>query len=342
MLRENPMKQFFIITVLIFCIVLKAHTQESYEYPYIPLLSISTDESTIAISGRIISDDTSATGFHAPIDFYDANTGELINSFDGSEDPINGIALNSNGSLLAYSTNYGRLAIVELQSGLEAHVMRVGGVVRVGNPIWSSDDRVVVSSSGYGLDIYDAQQSYYALDSFHTESTTRVAGFDWSKESNTIIYSTHDLDTFLGILVVVQVLPNFEMTSIKTIDAPVAATVAVSNDGSKVAVNTQDGVLVTNIADESQFLLPKTDLENPILSLDWSPDGTKLVVGGGGTVDVWDIQIAEISYSMIAESPIGSLVWSSDGQHLYYASNPAGIYRDGLPLQEAIAADQSE
>jgi WD40 repeat protein len=82
--------------------------------------------------------------------------------------------------------------------------------------------------------------------------------------------------------------------------------------------------------------------EDAILSLDWSSDGEKIVAGGYGIITVWNVQSAEVIQTITTEGIVTNVSFSPDGEHIYHTLGPAGIYRDGLPLQEAIAADQSE
>src|SRR5262245_33681625 len=120
--REYPMKQLFAAILLIFLIAFVAKTQEAYEYPANPKMAISGDGLVIAISGRTISDSTISRGFVAPVDFYDTATGDLLGSFIGNlatNGLIVGLALNHDGSLLAYRNDYGRLGIVDVATGEE-------------------------------------------------------------------------------------------------------------------------------------------------------------------------------------------------------------------------------
>jgi WD40 repeat protein len=333
------MKQIFIACLIVLLCAVNIYAQDSGEYLYNPVLAMSDDGLIIAVSGRSMIDSTARLGFRAPIDFFDTTTGNLISSFNESEDPISGLTLNSDGSLLAYSNMGGRLAIVDVATGTETNLIKVGGVVETGRPVWSPDEEVIASYSPGTLDIFDINRPRFNLTTFYNELTAGVLGFDWAEDTNVIVYSTRNAETDKGILVVVEVLPNFEMQMIKAIDAPAAITVVVRDDGSAVAINTQDGILVINLEDDSQLLLPKADLRNPILSLDWHPDGTKIVSGGNGTVTAWDIETAEIVASITTESIVKSVIWSPDGQYIYHTGGAAGIYRNGIPLREAIAAD---
>jgi WD40 repeat protein len=248
------MKQLFIITMFMFLLALKA--QEPYEYPYNPLITMSRDGLIIAVSGRSMDDSTARLGFRAPVDFYDATSGNLLGSFAGSEDAIAGLALNADGSLLAYSNTTGRLGIVDVQKGLEENLIEVGGVIEIGYPVWSPEETVIATFSGRALEIYDALRPWYEVSSYYDEATGSVLGFDWSEDSNIIAYSANSNESSDGILVILRIGEDFGMELLKTIDAPSSVTVAMSDDGSSVAISAEDGVLVTIIDDEHQFCYP--------------------------------------------------------------------------------------
>jgi hypothetical protein len=338
------MKQLFMFCIFTLLFAIGVSAQDSYEYPYNPIMAMSGDGNIIAISGRTISDSTASRGFLVPVDFYDATTGDLIGLFIGNHDTngfIVGLDLNYDGSLLAYRNDYGRLGIVDVATGEEINIIDAGGVIAGAAPLMSPDDAIVADPSRSSIDFFQVLPPLNYLGSFSDDSTTEIIGIDWSEDGNFIVYSSINAETSEGVLLVLEVLPNNEFELVKAMPAPAATTISVNDDASAVAINKHDGVLVINIEDETKFLLPKIDLENPIFSLDWSSDGERLVVGGFKTVDIWNLETAIITQTIETESIVYSVFFSPNDEYIYHTGGLAGIYRDGISLREAIANEEN-
>lgn len=330
-----------IIGLFILSIILNIHVfaQATYSYDE-SLLALSGDGQVIAVSGRSISDSSARLGFRAPIDFYDTNTGNLINSFTGSEDGIEGLALNSDGTLLAYSNANGRLAIVDILTNSEINVFVQGGFRSIGYPVFGRDNRTIASFTTATVDLFDAFPPRNRLSTYTDAVTGEILGFDYSADGTLIAYSTNNMQTSNGILVLVSIQPDFTAQLLHVVDAPSTLSVAVSDDGTQVASASNNGVLITNISDESQYLLPHNAVGDVVVSLDWSSNGDKIAAGGYDTITIWDIQTGEVIETIETEDIVSNIFWSPDGEYIYHSGGAAGVYRDGLPLWEAIA--QSE
>lgn len=327
--------RYFVTVILGLFLGFTTNAQGDYNYSLGISMSISSDETLVAVSGRFVSDSSARLGLRFPIDFYELTSGELVGSFVDIEDGISGLSLNSDGSLLAYSTNNGQLGVVDVQSRTEQSVLVTGGFNDIGYPIWAPNDLSLASFTGLALNIYDydppRRVSFFAPD-----STTGVVGFDWSRASDVIVYSTKYTATGEGVMIVLNIEPTLELTELKRIAVPASFTISLSNDGTRVATTTENGALVTNISDSTQVLLEDEVESDVIRSLAWNADDTKLAAGGDDKITVWDTATGEIVTMIPTVDRVRDLFWSIDGQFIYHTGGSAGIYRNGIPLQEIV------
>ena len=94
--------------------------------------------------------------------------------------------------------------------------------------------------------------------------------------------------------------------------------IAVSPDGTEIAVGGQDGFLrlgpLDNLHEKSVHFVP-----GGIAALAWSPKGSVLVSSGGRKVGLWDVHdIAHVPEPTVitTDGPITSLAFSGDGKYL--------------------------
>ncbi|QPC82051.1 WD40 repeat domain-containing protein [Phototrophicus methaneseepsis] len=324
----------YVAQILIF-VLISIGAQAQYENTYVvsPRLSLSDDGSVIAISGRRIEDVSARHGFRYPIDFYNAQTGEIIDSYMGSEDDIIGLSLNADGSSITYNDNNGQLALVNLTTIDQPLVLVVGGNVEIRYPVWNPTGDEIAIAMGAGLRFYDTGQPTTVRDEYNSG----ILGFAWSNDGTTITYTKHVESEPDGILSIVAIDEQFQVGIVNEIPIVSSPVVALNSVGNMAVTISQEGIIVTDLNDETQRILSDNGLQLGITSLDWSPDGNRIAAGANELIVVWDVETGDILETMQVDSIAYDVTWSPDGQHLYYSGEPAGIYRDGLPLQESIA-----
>ncbi|QPC82040.1 WD40 repeat domain-containing protein [Phototrophicus methaneseepsis] len=326
------------VAQILILVLIGIGAQAQYENTYLvsPHLSLSGDGSIAAVSGRSVEDISARNGFRYPIDFYNTETGEFISSYGASEGNIGGLSLNSDGKLLVYSTTDGEVTIVNLANGNQPEVLLPGGFVEVGYPVWNPAGTEIAVSFGAGLQFYNSI-SNLRLQFVGDENASRIPGFDWSANGKTIAYTKFVGGDPDGILFAVQLDEQFHSSIVREISISTSLAIALNANGNLVATTSQEGIIVTFLDDETQRILSDNGLQLGITSLDWSPDGSRIVAGANELIVVWDVETGDILETMQVDSIAYDVTWSPDGQHLYYSGEPAGIYRDGLPLQESIA-----
>jgi len=91
------MKQIFILCVITLLLAANVYAQSGDEYLYNPRLAMSGDDIFLRYRAEALLTQLRDLGARYPIDFYEMPQGTLINSFNGSEDSIMGLALSPDG-----------------------------------------------------------------------------------------------------------------------------------------------------------------------------------------------------------------------------------------------------
>lgn len=302
------------------------------------LLDVSDNGEVIAVSGRAISDATSVTGGRYPIEFYNPESGTLISTFTGSDFGITGIELSPDGSLLAYSNNDGRFAIVDVLTAVEVAVVAAGGNFDVGYPSWSPEGSLLGTFFGSSIVIHETQEFMNVGGFYNDVSDGTVYGFDLSI-NNQVAISTYDINTSIGTVVIWDVDDTAETSLVKRISASLGLQIEWSPDGDKIAGVANGGILEITVEDESQRLFAVNDPNDFMVSLAWSSDGQQIAGGGRSTIYIWGVETGDLIETFDTLTTVSSVDWSLDGQYVYHTGGPSGIYRNGIPLQDAIAEE---
>lgn len=301
------------------------------------LIAISKDGNVTAVSGRSITDTLSSTGQYFPIDLYDTTSGELIGSYVDSEFPVTALTLNATGSLLSYANNGGLLDIVNPGSDSVISTISQSFGVNASDPQWNSDDTLIAVRSGRVVVIYDGT----TLTNFATiidgnNPANLVIGYDWHPNYNTIAVTMRDSSTSATQLQIWNVLGANSVVLDQTLNTTVASQISWSPDGQLIATNQRGGIKVIDVTTSNETFYPSPDTSDAIRAVAWNPDNTEIAGGGNEAVYVWDTQSSIINQTIPTLSRVRDVFWSPDGQHLYHSGGEDGIYRDGIPLQEAI------
>jgi WD40 repeat protein len=330
------MKQFFIACLIVLLCAVNIYAQESYEYLYNPMLAMSDDGVFVAVTGRAIEDSASSTGQKYMIDVYDTATGERILEYDGSEFPVKFLSLNADGTLLGFANNGGILWIVSTAT-TEIIERLANGYRDVGYPQWSSEAEFFAYASGSSIPIYNASSfQIYGL-AMDVDSMATVVGFAWHPSTARLVTSMYDANSGEWSMLVWSVLSEQNLTLDQTLDIRGGSQLDWHPNNELIVTNQRGGIKIIDIRSDAEAFLAIPDTEQPIYSVDWSPDGTK-IAAGGNQVYVWDTETGSIIETILTEDRVETLFWSPDNQHIYHTGGSAGIYRDGVPLWEALAA----
>jgi WD40 repeat protein len=328
------------IVLLIFIIVLlniNLSAQDTNVYTINPRLSMSEDGSVIGITGRSVADAASQTGSKYLIDIYDTVTGNLILEYNGSEFPITAIALDSNGQTLSYTTIGGQLVIVDATTGSKVTMLVEGGGMEVDDPSWSNMDEFLGFSIGRMISVYDTTsfQSYAPIFD-DSDLSSVVLGYGWNPNSPRVAVSMREPNSGTTRLLIWSIISEQTVTLDQTLVTSAGSQLDWHPNGQLLATNQRGGVKIIDLVSPAETFLQTPYREDAVRAIAWNFDGSQLAAGGNQAVYVWDIQSQIIIETIPTENAVRDVIWSPDGEFLYHTGGSEGIYRNGIPLQEAI------
>lgn len=329
-----------ILGLFILSIILNIHAfaQATYSYEE-SLLGLSGDGAFIAVTGRSIEDTASSTGRKYMVDIYDTATGKLVLEYGGSEFPITSLAMNEDGRLLSFA-NKGEFLSITNTTTAENIRNLANGFRDVGWPRWSSDDQLFAFAVGTGIPIFDGSSFQIYGSTSDVNSFAVVVGFGWHPNTTRLASSMYDPNSGEWSILIWDVVSEQNVTLEKSLAIQGGAYFSWNPNGDAIVTDLIGGVKIIDIASSTETFLAIPDPDEPIYSVAWSPDGTKIAAGGNQSVYIWDVQSQSIIETIPTEDVVRDVFWSPDGQYIYHSGGTAGVYRNGIPLQEAIA--QSE
>lgn len=277
------------------------------------------------------------------IDVFDNVTGNFLQTADISPYTPKLIDLSPTGDRLLWADNSSRVGIFDLNSQSNTLITE-GGPVFIEAVSWNPINEVVGFSVDSAIELYSAiDYSQIALIG-SPPPISAVVSFSWSYDGQTIITS-HSADPTVdpsGNLVDIQLWENTLLGGIintpsRTLSGRGGGNIEWSPDGQFIAALERGGFVVYNVVADT-FTVHPFEEDSPAV-LRWSPNGD-LLATGGSIIRIWDTITWEIIDTIDAEgNGIYALEWSFDGQQIYHSGGPSGIYRNGIPLQEAIAEE---
>jgi WD40 repeat protein len=211
---------------------------------------------------------------------YDAATGERLRTFPNRTPQFTISQVASSGRRLVAFSRDGALRVMDFKSGEEDVVTPLQGTFAMGAG-FSRDASLIAVATGFRIEIWETRSG--------TEiSSLRVPGhwlkrFAFSADKNRLYVGGHG-----GLLMEVDVASGKET---KRFVGHVGAVlgIAVSPDERQIVSGDDSSgrVIIWDVA-SGQQLLTLTDGGPPIISLDWSSDGHRIVAGKeDGTVQIW-------------------------------------------------------
>ncbi len=313
--------------------------QDDFEYdPWQALIALSGDGSIIGITRMVWERNQTM------IDFYRTADGSLISTLTSDGTGIGGLTLDTEGERVAFNTGAGRVAVFNVATTTEIAVLASGGFVDAGYPRFSPDGSLIAYYTG-GIVVThttdDVFSGYAGL--IDSDNGGPVVGFDWHPTDKHMTVSVFNYVSDTKKILIWRIVPADEgrgrgiVEKIIPIQGERSVFALWNPDGNTIAVNQYGGILLINTEDDTRRTLAAPDPDMPIGSIAWKPDGSRIAGGGDGVVYIWDVATGEVVETIKTDTNVWSVVWSPDGQHLYHTGGTAGIYRNGVPLKQAIA-----
>jgi WD40 repeat protein len=329
---------FFLILVILSTI---AHAQYETTYSEYAEMTLSGNGEVLAVTGRIFLDSNLAEGGVYPIDFFDSQTGELIKSIDDIIPRAKGIGLNYNGTLFSYSTIFGNADVIDIQTEERVMVLQTGGAAEAGPTNWSRGNNNLVATFGIGISrVFDVALHEVLFTgqifSLNLGQTLRVE----LSNDGTLLAQSISGETIAYLVV-------WDTTSSSGQPITIAEnmggrSISWHPNSEFVASNTRGGINILTISSNQVSKLYLTNPDEVIISVAWSPDGTKIAGGSrNNMVWIWDVATAQIIGNYPTEFAVTSVAWSPDSQRLYHTGGSAGAYINGLPMADYIAQENS-
>jgi WD40 repeat protein len=310
--------------------------QSLVQYGNRSIMSISNDGTTIAISGTV-TDVSASTGVKYVIDLYDRISANQIGSINVGEHNIEGLSLSKTGQYLAFSTGIGRLVIVDTQNQTIERVIVEGGFAEVGYPRFSNENDLFAYFFGNTAIVVDLSVQNAEAVNLSDSSYANIIGVDWHPNGDQLAALELDTDS-ASVSVLVWDLQNTSQSNLLgRYVVPPSNSVRWSPDGDSFATNQVGGVVITELSTGNQQTLQATDTQSVIQSFAWHPEGNRIAGGGDGAIYIWDIQTGVVIDKIIAQNIVWNVIWSPSGDFLYHTDDNQGIYRNGIPLQEAVS-----
>lgn len=258
------------------------------------------------------------------IKIWDANSGELIATLAGHEDPI---------IWLSWSVN-DRLASLGIAENDNVRIWDTNDWLQIATPSMGSIDRFIWSPDGSQFAVVGPTTlvstgdaiTFQSITSFRVDETIAVTRVDWNPVSQQLVTSSWDSTIRLWNLE--NEIPEGILTQLDGI----ADFVQFSPDGTRIAGIIDNQILMWD--ESTGDLLDTITEQSTILGLDWSPDGTQIAYG---TV-TGSIIIETLNYSISSQSDAGgvlSLEWSPDSSQLAYGTTAGiGVEIAPAPLPE--------
>ena len=299
------------------------------------LIALSGNGSYVAVSGRAIEDPSSNTGRKFLIDIYDTTTGEIILEHPASDFQITYLAMSPDGQKFSYTNLGGRLSIVDITGDIIIDLGE-GNSMEVEQSAWHPTDNLFAFATGRVVALYDTDefQSYgTAIDENNFDG---VFGFSWHPITPQIAVVMRSQDSGDTSILIWNIESENNISLQQTVPISAFSQLSWHPDGHLLATNQRGGVKIIDLETESETIITLPDSEDPIRAIAWHPDGHQISAGGNHSVYIWDIETQMIVETIPTESRVRNVFWSPDGEYIYHSGGSAGIYRNGIPLQEAI------
>jgi WD40 repeat protein/DNA-binding SARP family transcriptional activator len=295
------------------------------------------------------------------LDIRDARTGDVVRTLDGHQAAVTGATYSADGSLVATTGGDGTLRVWQAGTGDAIHAVAGGDENHVSGPAFSTDGTLVAASwfgdgvtrvveVSTGRVVQEVRSVPAPVAASFSPDSNRIAvasgltpiakiiDLDTGRELSTLEGHIHEL---------ADVAWSPDGRSIATAGADGSARVWDARTGSQrfallgheayvnavdwspesshLATGSDDGTakvwLLTEGGPRQLFTLAARDMENGVIGVVFSPDGSQLMTGDVdvAATRVWDVSIAgaaEVANFPAVAFHYGAIAFTPDGRHV--------------------------
>jgi WD40 repeat protein len=287
-------------------------------------LSMSYNGTRLAVIGRSMTNPATSQSTYY-VDILDTFDFQPVSTIEVEDAWIRLVALNADGTRLAYNTVAGNVDVVDLTSG--AYLVRGGNSVAettdlVWNPAHDQFARVepgliwIANAETQVQTLHDAQGSGRFVAIAWSEDGHRLATSTYSRSTQETALQIWDLSAQDGFI---------DTPYLRRTDAGGTA-LAWNSDGTELASLERDGVHLYRAESGEEILHIPIEIEAAGLSLALHPEDTLVAVGSLQTIHVWSLPAGELVQTIEAQGPVDHLYWLDN--HLIHGGSE-GVYVDG-------------
>ncbi len=307
-----------------------------HQAPVITALRFSPDGKTLAVSGN------------REVLLHHADGSGLISRLPGKAERILSLAYSTDGSLLVAGggtpTRFGELQFWDIGTGKLRNSVLVGGDTVFGASISPDGKKVAVGCTDNTVHVFETGgKELYRISSHENWVLATIFGVD----SKRFVSVGRDRAAKLVDAEAGQFLENVnqmrgELSAVAR--HPGKDVIVIGGEDRIPYIYTMDRPRNMKVGEETTLVRKLEAQEGPIFALDWSSDGKRIAVAGGGPkVNIYDAQSGEklatcaghsAGIYAVAFSPDGSRLATGgfDGQIRFYNSSDCALQTAIVPV----------
>ncbi len=288
--------------------------------------------SSIAKSGdgHVIAANYNDFTMRGVVDFFDSNSGLVIDTADLKPYSLHLIDLSPTGDRLVWIDGSSNIGIYDRNSQVN-EVIIPGGPFFVEYLDWSPVDNVIGWTQGSSITFYDVL-TRTNLGTIISDAE-KIVAFAWSADGRQIATSHFSESNPGQRNSTVQIWDVSTLSGIMskphtTIENRGGGRIGWSPDSTRIAVIERGGFLVydTGTTDFDQITFNET---GGISVIEWSPDGNRIATGGF-IIRIWNTSTWQLEREI--ENRASALQWAGNSAQVFNNGGQNGLYLDNIPL----------